>query len=336
MTATKNTTSTEVATVEEKLSPVQIAHQRQEAIRPIVLHVDEEVRLQILTEAAQAEAVVAFLGQKGSVAALEMMNSMAKLRQLFPAAEKRKSLLGPDACDLYGETDPYKKAMGEVNNGARKHLVSRLKRDGYLGDMAERMADDLLKRVRSSASLAFRRYVEEVALTTCEGDEKAAAALLLAHGFEHHTGIETKKAAQLIRPGQTVEVAEDTTAEGVRSVNGVALKVLNPAPKAGDKTEANEPETQSDQTTPNQTADAEIAEITDGKVTDPNVLINEAVGMLRTAAKLLANGRKMTLSQRNTHRKNIQSAVRTLVGELEGPMDADKVGDITAEVSASK
>jgi hypothetical protein len=339
--ASKSNASTDVAVVEEKLSPAQAAIIAQDEMRPTLLSVDDATRANIIRDAAQTEAVVGFLLEKGSVASVEMLNAMTRLRRIFPASEDVRAILGDDACDLLGQTAEYKAAMQDINGQAHKALVSRLRRDGYIGDVAANIATSRLDTVRKGVSAQYRKYVEGVALNACDGDQKAAAALLLAHGFRHHTGIETKKAPQLIRPGQVLEVVDANdkaaaAAEGVRNVGGALLKVLNPPPVAGTQTEANEPNEQSDQVKPGETADVEIAQVTGGKVTDPNVLINEAVGMLRTAAQVLATGRKMTLKQRNAHRENILSAVRTLVGELEGTMAPEQVVDVNAEVTASK
>jgi len=327
--------STDIA-VEEKMNPAAAAMQRVAELRPVLNIVDDETKAARLDDAAKTIAVLAFLGQKTDVARLDMFNALTATRLMFPAADEVRKLLGDDAPDLRGQTPEYNAAITEVYAAARKSLVSRLRRDGYLGEMADNLATARIESLRKTVSLDYRKHMELVA-----AEQDNPAAFLLAHGFEYNTAIGTKKAPQAI-PAKTSVVlrAEDGTlivgTEGDKLVQvddpdnkgSKIWKAVRPTPKAGHKTTANEPKEQGDQVPPTQDADHQEAAVLGDSLLDPQAIINQAIGMLNRAAGLIPGSALAAddmLETRNALRQSLLAATSAAAKALVPAPAAAKV-----------
>jgi len=258
-----------------------------------------------------------------------LVTEYLRVRRMFPAVDSVKEILGEDAPDLAGRSPEYKAALKRMNEGARDDLINALRKEGFTVKLATAHADAELETVRKSISRGIRIAVEEEAraLLKSEGRE-VAARFILGHGFGYSGEVPGGADARVIgAKSWSLKDGQLQLPEGkVISENGRDVV---------DAVQQGQPQDSSDEVPPGQTANDEIAEIVNGAVVDPNALINEAVGMLRTAAKLIAkNPEGMTKAQRTTHRKNVLSAARTLIGELEATL-SDTANVETGAVTAS-
>jgi len=258
-----------------------------------------------------------------------LVTEYMRVRRMFPAVDSVREILGDDAPDLAGRSPEYKAALKRMNEGARDDLIAALRSEGFTAKLAIAHADAELESLRKSISRGIRIAVEEEARALLKSDgREAAARFILGHGFGYSGEVPGGAEARVIQAKSwMLKDGQLQLPEGkVISENGRDVV---------DAVQQGQPQDSSDEVPAGDTADNDIAEKVNGAVVDPNALINEAVGMLRTAAELIAkNPKGMTKAQRTTHRKNVLSAARTLIGELEATL-SDTANVETGAVTAS-
>ena len=215
---------------------------------------------------------LAFQQEKTARVAVEMAQQVLHLRRMFPASEKVRAILGEDAADLIGETDAYQKVVGEeLYSAARKVAQTKLRREGYVPDMAETVAKARVDSLRKSISRYVRIAIEGVAR-----DQENPALFLVAHGFSANKEVGKDG---ILKGGETTLQLDSGEWTVTSPIND------NAAQNTGDVAEP------SDQVKPGETAEAvaashasELAGDAEPTLSNPKERVHLVVGELRTVA----------------------------------------------------
>ncbi len=267
--------------------------------RPLII-ADASVIAENTAKVAKSVGLLAFLQEKGSVAREDMLEAIIRVRQMFPAPEAVRAILGEDTPDLGGQTKDYQNAVGdEVYATARKECYNRLRRDGYSTEVAKLTAAARVEALRKSLTRDMRFKMEEIA-----SGQKNPAVFLLAHGYAYNGQLGKD---QILGKGDHLNPETGALVKGAQA----ALD----AP----------PVEQSDQATSTETADAEIAAAAaavEESLTNPASRLNFAIGEIRTAAKSKRIA-DMTSAEGRGHLVNLLSVVSEAILAI-GPNLTDK------------